>query len=80
MTNTDVVCKLIGSITPSGHHYVDEERFVNLKNMITLIDQLIIMVSTVADINEDKQEDSMKIIGQEARKAMNFWSLYTSNK
>ena len=70
MTNTDVVKKLIGNIQPYGATHIDEERFENLKQMCELVESLVSEIERVAD-NKDRQEYSMKEMGQYAYKFLN---------
>ncbi len=65
MTITDVVRELIGPVTATGEHSVDDRRLKNLKELIELVDDLL------GDIHEasrakSRQEASMKKIGETA--------------
>lgn len=60
MTNTDVVKKLIGKITPVGETNTDNERFENLKAMCELVDNLITDIDDMAYMNKDSREFSVK--------------------
>ncbi|MFA5133074.1 MAG: hypothetical protein WC444_07145 [Candidatus Paceibacterota bacterium] len=58
----DVVKKLLGEIKPVGETYEDTRRFENLKNTISLVDDLISDLQVVAT-NKDRVEYSMKQAG-----------------
>jgi len=60
-----VVKKLIGSIEPVGSQHVDNERLENLKVHIDLTAALLHDIQCVRQ-NKDRQEYSMKEIGQKA--------------
>jgi len=66
MTNYDVVKKLIGEIKPIGETNSDEDRFENLKEMIELVDDLIVDIQDVADKNVYRDEASMYRAGKYA--------------
>jgi len=59
MNNTEIIKKLIGSINPAGDASRDGERFENLKEMCTLINDLICEVEHVAFNNKDAYEGSV---------------------
>ncbi len=60
MTNTDIVKKLIGKITPVGETNTDNERFENLKAMCELVNNLITDIDDMAYQNKDAIEFSAK--------------------
>jgi len=68
MTHTEIIKKLIGEIHPEGATHIDGKRFENLKEMCSLISELIYEISKVADDNKDRGEHSMKIMGEYANK------------
>jgi hypothetical protein len=73
MTNTEMVNKLIGEITPVGEANTDGERFENLKQMCELVNDLVTQIDEVAYTYKDRQEYSMK-------RASDFSSNFLSNK
>ena len=68
MTHTEVVNKLIGSISPIGQATQDAERFENLKAMCSLVDDLVFQINMVARENKDAPEYSVRLAGQYADK------------
>jgi len=68
MTHTEVVNKLIGSISPIGKVIPDKERFENLKAMCSLVDDLVFQIDRVARENKDAPEYSVRLAGQYADK------------
>lgn len=63
----DVVRKLVGPIEPVGDSNIDRQRFENIKAMTELIDRLLFDIYQVAPC-ADRHEDSMKKIGNHARR------------
>lgn len=69
-----VTKNLIGPIEPCGDSEKDRERKQNLDTLIYIIDELLYDVEKVA-VNKDRHEDSMRIMGERAHKALNdYWS------
>lgn len=66
MTHTDIVKKLIGNIHPHGASHIDGDRLENLKEMCALVGDLVYEINFVARNNKDRQEHSMKIMGEYA--------------
>jgi len=64
MTNTEIIKKLIGSISPCGQSGVDSERFENLKAMCELVNDLVTEIDNVAYRNKDSREHSVKIMAE----------------
>lgn len=67
MNNYDVVKKLIGNINPIGEANTDNERFENLKELCTLVRDLISEIDTVSYRNRDSKEFSVKRAGDYAK-------------
>lgn len=61
-----VVSKLIGSISPTGHHSVDLERLENLKEMCELVNTLVTRIDEIGYQNRNSQEKSVKEIADYA--------------
>ena len=61
----EVVTKLIGPIDAVGAHNTDTRRLDNLTELITLVDKLLFDISMAAN-DKNRQEDSMRKIGQKA--------------
>lgn len=70
----DIVMKLVGAIHPVGESNYDAQAHENLKEMICLVDDLILELHRVAK-NETRHEASMLLCGQEARKYLNTIAL-----
>ena len=62
----EIVNRLIGSIEPYGSSHIDEKRFENLKEMTYLVERLVDDLKTIAEDNKNRQEHSMKEMGQYA--------------
>jgi hypothetical protein len=73
MTNTEIVNKLIGKITPVGETNTDDGRFENLKQMCKLVEDLVTQIDEVAYTYKDRHEYSMK-------RASDLSSDFLSNK
>ena len=54
-TNTEIVNKLIGRISPVGETNEDNERFDNLKSMCELLEQLFIEVAALKSYQNSNQ-------------------------
>lgn len=65
MTNTQIVMKLIGPITPVGETHTDNERFENLKDLCELVSELNLKIKEVAE-ERTRQEYSIKRAGEYA--------------
>jgi gamma-glutamylcysteine synthetase len=67
MEINEIVMKLVGPVQAVGQHEVDERRLTNLKNLIGVVETLVMEIS---DASEDagRPEASMKAIAQEAEK------------
>ena len=63
MTHLDIVNKLIGNIYPYGATHIDADRFENLKEMCSLVSELVSQIKDVANHNKDRYEHSMKEMG-----------------
>jgi len=61
-----VVMKLIGPVQPYGDHYADKQRLANMKELTELTDYLLGEIDQAAASSE-RQESSMKAIGQHAK-------------
>lgn len=73
-TILEVTKNLIGPIEPCGDSEKDRERTQNLDKLIDIIDELLYDVEKVA-VNKDRYEDSMRMMGKKAHKALNdYWS------
>lgn len=59
MTHTDIVKKLIGNINATGDSSRDDERFKNLQNMCTLVNDLVQEIDDMAWRNRDAREASV---------------------
>lgn len=68
MTNTEIINKLIGSITPYGDSQIDKERFENLKQMCNLVEDLILQIDEVSYKYEDYHQNSIKEMSDYANK------------
>jgi len=68
MTYFEIVNKLIGNIEPVGSTHIDEKRFENLKEMCHLVNCLVSQIDEVSYKNKDRQEHSMKEMGEYAYK------------
>lgn len=68
MTNTQLIKKVIGSITPIGQSGIDAERLENLKAMCELVNDLVTEIDNVAYRNKDSKEHSVKIMADYAKK------------
>ena len=60
MTHTEIVMKLIGSIQPTGESNTDAQRFENLKELCSLINNLVTEIDDMAYRNKDAYEASVK--------------------
>lgn len=67
MNTHEVVTKLIGPIKPVGESHTDADRFINLNQMIELVDMLLFDISQVAQLH-NRQEHSVKMCGERAKK------------
>ena len=65
MTHTEIVNKLIGEIQPTGMAHRDPARFENLKEMCTLVDNLVLEIHHVSQ-TKDAQEHSIREMGKYA--------------
>lgn len=65
MTNTEIVNKLIGKISPIGETNTDNERFENLKAMCELLENLFIEVAALKSY-QNSHEFSVKRAGDYA--------------
>ena len=73
-TILEVTRNLIGNTEPYGDSGIDEKRTQNLDKLIYIVDELLYDVEKVA-VNKDRHEDSMRIMGEKAHKALNdYWS------
>ena len=73
-TILEVTRNLIGETEPYGDSGIDRERTQNLEKLIYIIDGLLYDVEKVA-FNKDRQEGSMRMMGEKAHKALNdYWS------
>ena len=68
MTHIEIVKKLIGEISPAGATHIDEVRFKNLKEMCRLAELIILEIDDVSYRNKDRQEHSMKEMGEYAHR------------
>lgn len=66
MTYTEITKKLVGDISPIGESNTDEVRFENLKEMCTLVNDLIAEIDNVAFYNKNSHESSVKRAGEYA--------------
>lgn len=62
MTNTEILRKLIGSITPTGDSGIDKERFENIKETCEVVSNLLRQIQLIGSIYGDSQEHSVKKI------------------
>lgn len=62
----EVVNKLIGPINPVGETYTDNDRFINLNNMIELVNCLLYDIHQVAQIR-DNGEYSIQMASKRAK-------------
>ena len=69
-TILEVTRNLIGETEPYGDSGIDRERTQNLEKLIYIIDGLLYDVEKVA-FNKDRQEGSMRTMGEKAHKALN---------
>ena len=60
----DVVKKLIGPITPVGDTLIDSDRYEHLKELTLVVGKLMSDIDTVASMNKDRYEFSMKRAGE----------------
>lgn len=60
MTNHDVVKKLIGNINPIGESSTDADRFKNLEEFTSLVENLIMDIDDMAFRNKDMHQFSIK--------------------
>ena len=67
MTYTEIVEKLVGKISPVGEASENNIRFENLKQMCKLVNNLVTEINYVAYYYKDRQEHSMKIMGEYAK-------------
>jgi len=77
MTNTDVIKKLVGDVQPYGATHIDDERFDNLKEMCSVVGDLIAEIKKVSEC-KNRHEYSMKIMGEYADIALNDIKDYIS--
>lgn len=70
MTHTEIVKKLIGSISPVGATHIDEVRLENLKSMCELVRDLINEISGVAE-HTNRVEHSIRQAGLYAESFLN---------
>jgi len=66
MTTYEVVNKLIGPIKPVGETHTDNDRFINLNNMIQLVDMLLFDIAQVAQLH-NRGEYSINMAGNRAK-------------
>lgn len=66
MNTYDVVSKLIGPINPVGETHTDSDRFINLNNMIGLVNALLFDISQVSSLH-NRDEYSMQMCGKRAK-------------
>jgi hypothetical protein len=73
----EIVMKLNGQIQPVGSHDIDLQRFINLNELVNLVELLITELSRASE-NHKSYEASVKKIGCEAKDALFdvFQSLY----
>ena len=65
MNLNDIIDKLIGPVAACGEHSIDLKRHKNLLELIELTEHLVQKLENAA-ITKDRQEASMRKIGQEA--------------
>lgn len=68
----DIVNRLIGEIKPVGESNEDKRRHENILKMIELMKELHMQMDTVAHRNKNRVEHSMKVIGEEADKYLDW--------
>ena len=74
MTIAEVTKRLIGPVEAVGETNADEKRLANLEAMIEVVDDLLLEIGYAAT-DKDRQEYSMKAIGQRAQKALDCWGI-----
>ena len=74
-TILEVTRTLIGSTEPYGDSGIDRERTKNLDKLIYVVDELLYDVEK-ADVNKDRHEGSMRMMGEKAHKALNDWRIW----
>ena len=72
MEHIEIVNKLIGKIEPIGESNIDDDRFVNLANMIDLMKELHKQIDDIAFYNKDRQEYSMNRAGKYANDYLDY--------
>jgi len=60
MTNLEIVKKLIGNIQPTGDASRDPERLQNLKEMCTLVNNIVQDIDDVCYRNQHSQQHSIR--------------------
>lgn len=77
-TILEVTRKLIGETEPYGDSCIDERRAENLEKLLIVVTELLYDVEKVAN-NKDRQEGSMRKMGESAYTVLCDWWEYTSD-
>ncbi len=77
-TILEVTRKLIGETEPYGDSCIDEKRAENLEKLLIVVSELLYDVEKVAN-NRDRQEGSMRKMGERAYTVLNDWWEYTGD-
>lgn len=67
-----VIRTLIGETEPYGDSDIDRNRKANLEKLIYIVDELLYDIEKCA-VNKDRHEGSMRIMGEQAHKALIGW-------
>ena len=70
----EIVKKLIGPVMPVGSSHVDDVRFYNLVELVSLLDKLLYDINQVAK-NKTRHEHSMKKAGELASSKLDDWGM-----
>lgn len=65
LTTVELVYRVVGQIKPVGATHIDDDRFENLKEMIELVDALIVDLTDVSGLDY-RYEYSMSRAGKHA--------------
>lgn len=69
LTIPQIIGRLVGPVQPVGEHYEDERRLENIKELAEVAHFAISELYDAAK-NADRVENSMMLIGEEAKRAM----------
>lgn len=67
MTHTEIIIKLIGRIDPVGETNMDNERIDNLRELVDVVNNLLLKINDVAMAHHDSHQFSCKRSGQFAK-------------